>query len=192
MTTNNSNPDRFSIQAILQGFIDAFDVNKGFIKTYRLLATKPGESIRIYLREDRTLLTKPIRLVLASTAIIAFLMFQIMPEQTFVGGFEMGMNIQVDEEAKSEKTEAELKKIDEGKMEYETFIKETFSSYYNVLILLFLPFISLFTFLFYKKYGYNYAEHFIFNTYVMSFQNLLYFLTMPILFFPLRRALSFK
>lgn len=183
MTTNNSNPDRFSVQAILQGFIDAFDVNKGFIKTYRLLATTPGESIRKYLKEDRTLLTKPIRLVLVSTAIVAFLMFQIMPEKSFVGGFEAGYNGQVDEAAKSEMPEAELKKIDEGKMKFEEFLMDTFSNYYNVMMLLFLPFISLFTFLFYKKCGYNFAEHFIFNTYVLSFQNLLYLLTMPILYF---------
>ena len=40
--------------------------------------------------------------------------------------------------------------------------------YYNILILLQLPFLSLSTFWLYKKYRYNYAEHLTLNTFVTA------------------------
>ncbi|WP_426277575.1 hypothetical protein ACN9MN_00195 [Chryseobacterium sp. S-02] len=58
------------------------------------------------------------------------------------------------------------------------------TSYNSFIMLLSIPFFSFFTYLSFKKWGHNYYEHIVINSYVLSFYTLsLIILFYPILFF---------
>ncbi len=177
---NHSKPERFNLKSIFQAILDNFNVNKGFIKTYRLLTTQPGQSIRTFLLGDRKLLTKPFQLLIVSTAIAAFLTINVMPKNEFVRGFEAGVSQTGDIMDTPE--EEKVKKMEKAKEFNEKFM-DSFSRYFNLVILLFIPFIGLSTYWFFKKKKYNYAEHVVFNSYILSYQNLIFIFLVPLIFF---------
>ena len=179
MDHQQQNQERFNLRTIFQSILDNFNVNKGFIKTYRLLTTQPGQSIRNFLLGDRNLLTKPFQLLVVSTAIVAFFTIKLLPSDEFVRGFEEGYNQTAHELPLSmEEKEKNQEKI----KELNAKISDMLNRYFNLLILLSIPFLSLATYWFFKKCGYNYAEHIVFNSYILSYQNLIYLLLMPLTF----------
>ena len=197
-------PERYTLKSIFRAIIANFDIDKGFIKTFRLLTMQPGKSIRTYLLRDRSLLTKPFKLLIVTSAVAAFLTLQLSDENPLVKGFNEGAGM-----SKKEKTEeinkpieknTEVARTEEGqpgqnpKPEEEKLKKlkkkeavmgkigDMFKQYFNLFIILAIPFMALASFWFFKKSGFNYAEHIVFNSYVLSYQNLLYLLLAPLIY----------
>ena len=180
MEENHNTPERFSLKSVFQAIIDQFNVDKGFIKTYRLLTTQPGKSIRTFLMGDRKLLTKPFQLLIVSTAIAAFFTIQIMPKDNFIKGVKKGsMDKKEILDNPTEEQVAKMEKLEKLNDQ----IMEVYGRFFNLFILLMIPFVSLATYWFFKKTGFNYAEHIIFNSYVLSYQNLVFILSIPLIFF---------
>ncbi|MEO1259988.1 MAG: DUF3667 domain-containing protein [Bacteroidota bacterium] len=195
-------PERITLRALINSVIATFDINKGWIKTYRLLTTRPGKTLRTYLLEDRSILTKPFKLLIVSTAVVVFFMFKVVPKDAFIEGFLVGRNgapsteqqdavavdsslltttLQNEDEAENTEKEevSDQRKQAEHTKEAENFLA-IFNQYYNVFMLLSIPFMALATSWFFGRKKYNYAEHIIFNTYVLSYQNFIFLLTLPL------------
>ncbi len=184
MPSNQPTPERFSIKSVLQAIVDTFDVNKGFIKTFRLLTVRPGESIRSFLLGDRALLTKPFQLLIVSTAVVSFLTIQLADRNPFLKGFEEGVKISKSEQVgQSDEDVEEMARLTEKKDVMLRRVGESFSRYFNLVILLSIPFMALASYWFFKKSGFNYAEHIVFNAYILSYQNLIYLLFAPFIYF---------
>ena len=194
-------PERITMRSLIQSVIETFDVNKGWIKTYRLLTTRPGKTMRTYLLEDRSVLTKPFKLLIVSTAAVVFLMFKLIPEGDFVEGFLAGRNASATSlkqdstavdtstinapmpnegtgQARPEETKTQNKKETDAAEAKKFFA--LFNQYYNVFMLLSLPFMALATSWFFGRKKYNYAEQIIFNAYVLSYQNFIMVILLPL------------
>ena len=78
------------------------------------------------------------------------------------------------------------KKIDEAEMT--AFIQKNITKFFNVVLLIQIPFISLASFLFFRRDRFFYAEHLAINTYIAGAQNILFLPVIP--FFLQRPTLS--
>lgn len=164
--------------------MENFDINKGIIKTFRLLSSQPGVSIRTFLTGNRDHLTKPFRLLILTTAVTSFLMFQVIPENEFAKGFQQGYNqsAQIDSTAVDFDKTKQLKQQEKVE-KFKEKITEYSSKYYNLTILMAIPFMALGSFWFFRKKGYNYAENVVMNAYLTSYQNLIFLLSFPLIYF---------
>lgn len=126
-----------------------FHVDKGILFTAKELFTRPGHSIREFLQGKRVKHFKPVSMVLILAGIYGFLSHYFHINL-------LSNNVQVT--GSGEKVE-ELRKMVEG---YSRWLSE----HYSLFSLLQIPVLSLGTWLFFKKAGYNFFEHIIINTFI--------------------------
>ena len=68
-----------------------FNIERGLVYTLKLLFSKPGVLLNLYLKEGRYLIFNSFRLLILTTAISLLAMRLISPED-FLRGFAEGMN----------------------------------------------------------------------------------------------------
>ena len=135
-----------------------FQVNKGFFYTLRALFTKPGKSLRGFLNGKRKQHFKPITYVITLSTVY-FLSAQLTDQNTWMDDIISGwMN-------------AELENVEDVKIPP---ILAWFSKNYAYTTLLLLPFFSLASYLSFFKYGKNYLEHIVINSYITGQQAIIY------------------
>ncbi|MBN8681283.1 MAG: DUF3667 domain-containing protein [Chitinophagales bacterium] len=117
--------------------------DKGFLYTIRRLLTDPGHMIREYVEGKRVKFHKPLSLIFI---VLAFTLI-FLTKDSF-----QGMVNQQSEEAR------QLQNA------YMDFIMK----YMNLVYLAMVPSIALFSFLLYRKYNYNFAEHMVLNLYLLA------------------------
>lgn len=177
-------PERITMKTIGYGLLDIFNLERGLIHTIIALTIQPGKALRTYLTENRTRLVPPFRFLLFAVAVAAFITVQYMKSSEFMAemraGFEYGYR------AGSENGE-----IDTEKMEtFLLFLNEIFANYFNIALLVGVPIVALCTFWMLRK-GYNYAEHLVINCYITGYQNIMYIIMTPLLFFMKFTMLSY-
>lgn len=173
----NADVKRFTLFYLLkESVISSLDIESGFFPTLKRLTLSPGESIREYLEGKRLSLYVPAKFLLIVGIVSTFLAFEyriftnIVDEDFgfvfdyFQGAFEKVFHLfEIDQSA--------------------------FFHYANenttVTNILATPIFALFSFLFFRGVGYNYAENLILNAYITAQQMFLLILFFPILeFFP--------
>ena len=117
--------------------------DKGFVYTIRRLLTDPGHMIREYVEGKRVKFHKPLSLILL---VLAFTLI-FLTKDAF-----QGMVNQQSEEARQLQSA------------YLDFIMKNMSLVYLAMV----PSIALFSFLLYRKYNYNFAEHMVLNLYLLA------------------------
>ena len=159
--------------------LERFNLEKGLLFTIREFLLRPGRATRNYLfTEDRPKFTNPLSLLLFTAAIAAFLLIQFGWEDSyFQDTFEQGLKQGY--ESRSGK-ELEAQNLPFSMEEAQLKINYIYTKYFNLLLVAILPILGLFTFLFFRKDRFFYAEHLVLNMYVMSIQNILFF---PFAFF---------
>lgn len=133
--------------------------DKGFFYTVRRLITGPGYMIREYLDGKRVDYAKPLNFLFVVTA-ISLLVFD---KELFL----RGMNSQTGQDLQSNQQVQQL-------------ISWLFSHMSLVMAGL-IPFLALFSKLLFRTSGDNYAEHLVFNLYLMSSCMVVYFPVAPLL-----------
>jgi Protein of unknown function (DUF3667) len=118
-------------------FMHLFHLEKGFFYTVKKLLTKPGESIRMFLKQNRNQLMKPVPFL-----IFASLIYSI------IGSF-------VDTSAVSNSL-GTVQGPSDGS--YMTLIFKWMQAHYGYANIAVSIFIAFFIKLLFKKYGYNYFE----------------------------------
>lgn len=118
--------------------------DKGILYTAKKLFTKPGDSIREFIKGKRVKHFKPISLVILLATLYGVLRhlfhFSVLDR----------------------KVVSEIKGV-----EYES-LNEWISHHYYWIILLSIPMFSLASYVVFRKQGYNIIEHFVLNTYMAS------------------------
>lgn len=136
--------------------------NKGFFYSVKNIIKNPGKSARDFIDGNRVNHYKPLLLAFVLTGLSTFISFKILNAGKIM-------------EAAYEK-----QKIPK------TFIHDmmTFMSNYNSLVmLLFIPFVSIITYLLFKNWKNNYYEHVIMNAFIQNFYNVSCIIILyPILF----------
>ena len=151
---------RITARQTLVDFLDAFNVERGIVYTIKLLATKPGRLVRYYLTDGRYKIVNAFRLLIITTAISLILL-------NVTNSFEFLYKVQTpngDEEAAALKSAMDLMK-----------------EWYNLYLWLSIPCYALASFLLFRKYEkFNYAEHLVIQSFLISVSNLLIILTLPL------------
>ncbi|MEO8416640.1 MAG: DUF3667 domain-containing protein [Ginsengibacter sp.] len=145
-----------------------FHVDKGIFFTTKELFTRPGHTIREYLRGKRVSHFRPISMVLILAGVYALLyhIFHIGMLKGSVTVSGRGQEL------------INLNNIVENLLLW-------IGEHYELVALAQLPFAALGTYLAFRKWGYNYVEHFILNAFITA-QSLI----VRIVLFPFNYAFS--
>lgn len=146
---------RFKLSNIFSWILDGFSLDHGAFHTLKNLTFRPGEMVKSYLQEGRLDFTPPFRLLLVTTTIVLI-------------SFEYS-SIQ-------DETIANYKTLNDSNTSEELtkYLGELFQRYANIFLWLIIPFLSLFSWLFNRKSGFNYAENLVLNTFYTVFVNLIF------------------
>lgn len=135
--------------------------------TIKRLILEPKEAIEEYLFEDRNKLTKPFQLIVLLVAIATFLTFMVLPD----------LNKMI---ADLHETPG-WKDFNPAVQKSLEWFTTNMQQYFNVFFLGGIPFISLSSYIIFRKPNFHYAEHLIINTYLSSPQTLFYIFFIPFL-----------
>lgn len=120
--------------------------DRGFFYTVLQLLWRPGHAVREYLQGKRVMHVKPIKFMLWATA-LNFLVFHLLRlDQDIIGAIseQQGKNM--------------------AGMKFTQYIFD----HPALLLFLMIPNIAFFSWLYFRKQGFNYAEHFVLNAYLMG------------------------
>ncbi|MGH2649174.1 MAG: DUF3667 domain-containing protein [Ginsengibacter sp.] len=142
-----------------------FHFDKGIIFTTRELFTRPGNTIREYLKGRRVSHFRPISMVLVLSGIYALLyhIFHIVMPEDIITISDSGKDF------------VTLKNILDSTSSW-------MSEHYEVIALAQLPFAALGTYLAFRKWGYNYVEHFILNAFITSQSLIVHIVLFPFVY----------
>ena len=139
-------------------------INKGLLFTVKQLLTRPGNSVREFIEGKRVQHYKPILLVFVLAGLNGLLSHYFHFEKMFTKLEELSASQQ------------QQKKLPFNQADIYTWIVD----HYAIFELGLLPIISLCSWLAFKKWGYNYVENIIINSYASGAR-----LAVSILLFPL-------
>jgi hypothetical protein len=145
---------RYSFSNLSYEIAESFDLDKGLLFTIRSLFTNPSEAIKGYLDTDRLRYSNPFKYFLLIVGITTFISIKIDFWKTV--SFS-----NTSENAENLKT-------------FNQIYQDYFLDYLNIWFGFAVIFTTLFSFLFFKKSGYNIIEHFIINIYIFSQQSLIF------------------
>jgi hypothetical protein len=122
-----------------------FHIDKGFFYTLKEMFLHPAKALETYLAGQRVKHFKPFAFVIVLSTIATIIIKLCLGAINF-----------------------ELKKTSGSKLILEGF----FVNYPSLLIFLLIPILALITWICFKKYGYNYWEHFLINTFLGALLNI--------------------
>ena len=160
--------NRITFRSIMEQILASFNIEKGYLFTLKKLIMSPNAAVNGYLTNERHIHINPLKLLLPIVAIATFLTFQLNLQEEYM---QMGAEMYGSQEATSKATEASAKLVD------------VYNKYFNIFVLLSLPFIACASFWFFKKPSYNLAEHFVINCYLFAIQNGIYIVMFPLFYF---------
>jgi len=156
-------------------------MNKGFLYSIKKILRAPGKTAREFLEGNRVNHYKPILLVFVVAGISAFLTNTLIHPDAIITQYFESQNL---------KTAFDMKS-------YNSFIYK----YQAILMLASVPFMAFFTWLAFKKWGYNYCENVVITAYSLIYLQVLsilivvpvqYFLKdNPELFMPISSGITF-
>ncbi len=134
-----------------------FQLNHGFFYTIKQLAIAPGNSIRDFIKGKRKNYFKPIAFILVLSTLYA-LVANFFNEETMLGDLFLGWNAYEDSNVDNSKA-----------LIFQWLVKN-----YAYTMLLLLPIFSLGSYVSFRRYGYNYFEHFVLNAFITGQQAIIY------------------
>jgi len=136
--------------------------NKGFLYSVKNIIKNPGKTARDFIDGNRVNHYKPILLAFVLSGISAFISFKIIGLDKIMSSIYSKENIN-----------------SEFMNDYMTIN----TSYNSIIMLLLIPFFAFFTKLAFRKWGHNYYEHVVMNSYILCFYTLFnIFLVYPLMF----------
>lgn len=153
---------KFDLRYIGKKILDAFDLDRGLLRSLFFLLVKPGTVIRDYMQGKRVDLTNPVKLflILGAIATIMTTHWESSMHDTppAVFGFEL--------------------------YDYQNFYKYA-AKYFSFFNLAAIPFFSLFSWLLFFRSRYNFVENLVLNLYIGAgqFLILILFKALPVVLF---------
>jgi hypothetical protein len=138
-------------------------LNKGFLYTAKKILTNPGKTAKEFIEGDRVNHYKPITFLFVLSGIAVLISSKII-------------NVNEMAVALAAERQEEMKPMMSKVLGF-------FNNYYSIITILFIPFLALASKISLRKWGHNYFEHIIMNTYIYSFYTLISVLVVyPIMF----------
>lgn len=166
---------RLTFRGLLVDIAEVINLDKGLLYTLKGMTIRPTQTIREYLDDKRHIVTNPIKffiLIVGTTLLIATQTGYFDDVSRLKEGFEFGYSQGGDKEIPTE-----VKELEENMIYY---YENYFVKYQNIWFLITIVFTSFFTYLFFRKRGFNLVEHNIINTYVFVYTYL--FFTLMVVF----------
>ena len=159
-TTEKRTVKRITVRQSVEDFLDAFNVERGLVFTVKMLFRNPGMLIRYYLSEGRFKVVNAFRLLIISTALSLVMM-------NLTDSFELLFNV-------TGNTPEETDKMSE-------LILYLFTDWYNLLVWISIPVFALFSYRLFRRYEkFNYAEHLVIQSFIISAANIIVVAIVPI------------
>lgn len=150
---------------------EALNVNKGLLYTLKGLTTAPGKTIRDYLGIGRYKVMNPLKYLLVLMTI--FLLIAI-PGGYFKSIEKLQQIGTVDiREGETASESAQAEQVQKMVMDYTHYYQELYANYFNFWMILTVGFISVFSYVLYKKRDYNFLEHLVVNLFANAHITLL-------------------
>lgn len=153
--TNTSRLNAKDILLELQNYF--LRINKGILYTIKELIIRPGVTINNYIIGKRAMYSNPLALLILSGVLynLALYYFDYSPIEN------TDQNNEIDEYIP---------------------ISQWFSKNYSNILLSFVPFYALASFLIFRKNGYNYIEHLVINSYLIGAKTFILLLLFPLVY----------
>jgi len=182
--------ERITFKSLFAFVLSVLNFEKGILFTIKQLIIRPRVVIEEYLKKDRKKLVNPIRFLVFSTALSAFLSIALISSNPEFNGvkinldnsFDKGVELAETNKLKKDSLEGkklelilsqddsvklEDKKIKKEKMrEFGMLVQDLSSKNSDKFTFILVFFFSFFTFLFFKKNGYNFTENLVINCYL--------------------------
>lgn len=126
--------------------------NKGFLYSVKSILKNPGKTAREFIDGNRVNHYKPILLTFVLSGIATFITYKIL-------GMKEIMNAFYSEKHLNSKLMVDMMSV--------------LASYTAILMLILVPFFALTTKIAFKKWGQNYYEHVVMNSYILSYYTLI-------------------
>ncbi|MCD4829635.1 MAG: DUF3667 domain-containing protein [Candidatus Cloacimonetes bacterium] len=133
---------RYNMSAITRRVLDAVNIEHGLLFLMLEMTRRPGRLIRAYLSGHRAPVYGPLKYLLLSTAIVAFLCMLLDIESANTILYKDGDIVRS--------------------------LDPLYNEHVSMLYLLVLPLYALVTRWLFRKWGYNYAEHLVINTFIQA------------------------
>jgi hypothetical protein len=140
-----------------------FHYEQGFWYTTRELITRPGHTIREYLDGKRVRHIKPIKFMFWASA-ISFLLFHFI-------GLDKDMIQKINEQQGTTSPMGQ---------QLSQKIFQVFTDHPAIMMFCMIPLIAFWSWLLFRRKGYNFAEHIVLNTFLMGELSLASIVTLPI------------
>jgi hypothetical protein len=140
-----------------------FHTNKGFLYSVKQLVKNPGKTAREFIGGNRVNHYKPILLLFVLSGISTFISYKFLNFRTVLESYFAKQHMNT------------------GFMsDFMSFI----SSYNSLIMLMLVPLFALTTKISFNRWGHNYYEHLVMNTYILCFYTILNIVLLyPVLFF---------
>lgn len=155
---------RFALKHFIHEFVHTFThVDKGILYLMKEMFLRPGIVTREYLEGKRKKYFNPFQYLVLGIAVSFFLTVKlgVIGYRTVSPDVLAGFNQQ------------QL-----FFLQFNNFIY----TYFNIIIFSGIPLMAFFSWIFYRKSGYNYTENLVFQTFIGAQRNLIYILLMPFLY----------
>jgi hypothetical protein len=207
ISTTNELAEGYSLKRITFGSLLSFvlsvlNFEKGILFSIKELILRPRIVIEEYLKKDRKKLVNPIRFLVFSSALSAFLSLILINKDpaynTMQADFQSGFNEGVEKTKQNDidkttdtisfnsnsitahvdSVKYKRKELRDKKMkEFGNQIQEITKKYSDKFIFIIVLFFSFFTFLFFRKSGYNLTENLVINAFMSSISNVFSIIT---------------
>jgi len=186
---------RITFKSLMGFVLSVLNFERGILFSIKELIIRPKSVIDEYLKNDRKKLVNPVRFLVFSTAIATFLNIALIHsnenfnsiKDNFDEGFQQGVKEKRERDKNAiafqsdsvrspliDSTEIIKKKIKKEKaMAFFSSIPEKMTQWSDKLTFVSTFFYTFFAFLFFKKNNYNFTEHLVINSYLISVSNVL-------------------
>ncbi len=179
------------MRSLAEDMLGIFNLERGMLYTLRELFLRPSTFLDEYFNKDRRRPVHPLRFLFLTAALATFLSlnlvfvsdnFSLKPRVDESGNVNFSLGPRedgvqsIDEAVKgieNEEARAQLTEIFDR-------ASTLFNQLLNTLFLVLAPLRALFSWLFFRKKGYNYAEHLAANAFMLGWQNTFFILLVPI------------
>lgn len=167
--------ERITFKKLLQDLSDILNLKRGVPYTVLEIAKNPGKLINRYLSGERTTIVSSFRLLILLVSVSTFVSIQY-------GITELKFNetIGVNEEAEN------AQNLENDEIEPTLEFKRLLNQNLSMLQFLLVPFLGLFTYVFFRKSSLNLPEHITAQAYLMSFHAFILLLFTPLVFYSVR------
>ena len=154
---------RYTIKQILNDFFHTLThVDSGILFLIKEQFFRPGMVVNEYIKGKRKKYFNPFQYMILGVAVVTF----------FTVNLDLGLSLFGNLTITGENAE---------------IIKQNFTSFFykyiNIILMLTVPLIAFYSRIFFRKSGFNYAEHLVLNTFTSAQRHLFFLITVPFLYF---------